>query len=637
MLICAAAVRSPNERQNGPAVVDLFPLSTKIWAMKTNQKVSLLLSLLLAASQIQCASFAKKKSAKLAPSERLGEPPQEGLSYAFDQREPAAVKKYSVSSEKLCDGYPALDVELPPGFCAGLLLDGTGIFRKPRMIAEHRGALFVIDMGGWGSNESRLFRLDRVQGSWQSTLILSKTDLGTNQQGWLDRSSGLLKGPDGFIYVGAAAQIWRFDPRRARSAKELLRGATLVVTDFPRDLRRNLHPLKHFIFNRQGELLVNIGALSNNCEGDVGLKSSPPRCSEEGSYGKLLRFKIPKNLVKPLSAKSAPTFAEGLRNSIALAVDPRSGLLYQGENSRDLINKVDAQIDGARFPHDELNRIDEGGHYGWPYCYDDGAVSPEFAGHDCSTYNQPIALLPPHSAPLGMVFYRGKMFPDWYQNKLIIGLHGFALEGHRLAVVEVTREGQVQGEAFEFLGGWKEKEGSPRGAPVGLLVAADGALLIVEDNNRTILRVAYDAVIGVNAAPKKLLSRPLVEIDGEDSKVIEKRRLDLQERLANPQDVFAQFQARVIDNSCVQCHGGKDGAKPQLLLHDDLGNALVLKGANPDGKSYVLSGQPEKSEIFSVIASGRMPPAGFEGDTDQIREQKLQEALSLLRRWISAP
>ena len=68
-----------------------------------------------------------------------------------------------------------------------------------------------------------------------------------------------------------------------------------------------------------------------------------------------------------------------------------------------------------------------GHHYGWPYCYDNGKLSPGWKGlpmANCADarYTAPALLLPPHAAPLAMLWYEGSMFP-LLQGKLLV-VHG---------------------------------------------------------------------------------------------------------------------------------------------------------------------------------------------------------------------
>lgn len=66
-------------------------------------------------------------------------------------------------------------------------------------------------------------------------------------------------------------------------------------------------------------------------------------------------------------------FVTGLRNTMALAVEPSSGALYGAQHGRDLLkgNWPDRYTDeqSAEKPAEELLRLERGGDYGWPYCY----------------------------------------------------------------------------------------------------------------------------------------------------------------------------------------------------------------------------------------------------------------------------
>ena len=95
--------------------------------------------------------------------------------------------------------------------------------------------------------------------------------------------------------------------------------------------------------------------------------------------------------------------AQGLRNSVALARH-RSGTLLEGDNR-------DGFHARRHSPFEKLNVLRQGSaHYGWPYCYDMDGTNPAWAEvhvMDCASaaYTKPVRLLPPHSAPLGMLYY----------------------------------------------------------------------------------------------------------------------------------------------------------------------------------------------------------------------------------------
>src|SRR5262249_28849234 len=133
--------------------------------------------------------------------------------------------------------------------------------------------------------------------------------------------------------------------------------------------------------------------------------------------------------------------------------------------------------------------------------------------NDKALYRQPLSLLPPHSAPLAMLYYSGNRLPH-LDGKLLVGLHGYRPTGSRLIYYDVDEKGypavspppvrynvscgKPASEVFrtetirqtpaaryrELISQWSDIDGvRPRGAPVGMTVAADGAIWLVEDKN----------------------------------------------------------------------------------------------------------------------------------------------------------
>ena len=106
----------------------------------------------------------------------------------------------------------------------------------------------------------------------------------------------------------------------------------------------------------------------------------------------------------------------------------------------------------------------------------------------------PDVLVQSHMASLGMTFYTGRAFPPEY------ALEGFAAEhgswnrarrtGYKVIRIPM-RNGKATGEYEDFLTGFVTPNGSVWGRPVGVTVAADGALLVTDDGSGTVWRVAY--------------------------------------------------------------------------------------------------------------------------------------------------
>jgi glucose/arabinose dehydrogenase len=67
---------------------------------------------------------------------------------------------------------------------------------------------------------------------------------------------------------------------------------------------------------------------------------------------------------------------------------------------------------------DELNRIVQGGNYGWPDCWGNGG------GSNCRGTIAPAALLEPHASADGLLFYAGHTFPARYRGDAFIAEWG---------------------------------------------------------------------------------------------------------------------------------------------------------------------------------------------------------------------
>ncbi len=550
------------------------------------------------------------------------------------------------TTEGTCDGLPRLkNLKTPPGVCVGLVASG---FTFARGIAEMpNGDLVLAEMGGWNKDRGNVWLLRR-----NADKTYSKTRLNAA----IDKPSGVAVGPDGLAYIGTPDAIYRFDPYAATlktdATKKLPKTGSLVgpdvwkqprlelvIEDLPGDIRPDgtsgaRHPLKKFVFDAKDPwtVYVNVGSASDACEQGTRPPPNPFPCAEaegDDARGVLRRYVLdgPNH-----TATTFTTIAHGLRNSMALVVHPTSGQLLQGENSRDTIDKYDASLTDqeGELPHEELNVIREGAHYGWPYCIDNGVPNPEYRGHvDCSQYTSPTMLLPGHVAPLGLAYYGGSMFPAAYRGQLLATFHGYREYGHRLVLVPVDESGTPgSGETKDVIRGWeKSADGrDPQGAPVDVLVARDGALYVTEDKNGTVLRVFFDPAAG-DGAPMQPLppQKPVVSAD-------EKARCDA---LAGKNDAMSLLEKNVFDRACVSCHGAGPGYAGGLALLkcDAAGNAKRLLAPRSGGRAPYVTAKDEKSELVRRLEGDGFPqmPAGG------VTAEQLDDVLSWIRAGATIP
>ena len=181
--------------------------------------------------------------------------------------------------------------------------------------------------------------------------------------------------------------------------------------------------------------------------------------------------------------------ASGLRNCVGLAVQPQGGAVWCATNERDGM--------GDDLPPDYATRISDGAFFGWPWYYigdhADGRhhdERPDLAG----AVTVPDVLIQPHSAPLAITFYDGSSFPADYRGDALVTLHGSWNRAQRTGYKVVRlrmRNGQPTGEYEDFLTGLVANDNAVWGRPVGVTVLQDGSVLVSEDANGTIFRIAH--------------------------------------------------------------------------------------------------------------------------------------------------
>jgi glucose/arabinose dehydrogenase len=268
---------------------------------------------------------------------------------------------------------------------------------------------------------------------------------------------------EGFLYVGETHQVVRFPLDKGHVS---VGPREVVVPGLP--VEGGGHFTRTVVFGPEGALYISIGSSCNVCREDDPRRAAVLRVPPEGG--------------KP------EVFAKGLRNSVGLAFHPVTGVLFGTENGRDWL--------GDDFPPDEINVIRQGRHYGWPACHGDRVPDPEFGDEAfCRETEPPAVNLQAHSAPLGLAFYTGTMFPETYRGRLFAAYHGSwnrsVPTGYKVVSIPF-RDGMPAGEPEDFATGWLRR-GDVQGRPVAVLVGADGALMVSDDKSGRIYRITFKA------------------------------------------------------------------------------------------------------------------------------------------------
>jgi len=256
------------------------------------------------------------------------------------------------------------------------------------------------------------------------------------------------------MYVAETNEVVRFDQGGG--------GAKTVIAP---DLPTGGHSTRTIVFGPDNRLYLAVGSSCNICD-----ETDPRRAAIV--------------LVNPAGGPWQP-FATGLRNSVGLAFHPTTGELWATNNDRDNL--------GDDLPPEHLNIIKAGKYYGWPQCYLPGKPNPEYPDAKCDNVEPPALLVQAHSAPLGLAFYTGSMFPADYRGDAFMTFHGSwnrsVPTGAKVVRVHVKNGRPVSSE--DFITGWQLPDGSRWGRPVSLLVLPDGSLLVSDDAGGRIWRVTY--------------------------------------------------------------------------------------------------------------------------------------------------
>jgi glucose/arabinose dehydrogenase len=182
-------------------------------------------------------------------------------------------------------------------------------------------------------------------------------------------------------------------------------------------------------------------------------------------------------------------YATGIRNCVGITVEPTSGTVWCSTNERDGL--------GDNVPPDYITRVRDGAFYGWPWYYIGDHEDPRHRGERPDLKDKitiPDVLIQAHSASLEMTFYEATQFPQTYRGSIFAAEHGSWNRSKRTGykiIRAIVKDGVPTGAYEDFATGFVINDSEVWGRPVGVAVDKDGALLVSEDANGTIWRIAY--------------------------------------------------------------------------------------------------------------------------------------------------
>ena len=225
----------------------------------------------------------------------------------------------------------------------------------------------------------------------------------------------------------------------------------VLVNNLPTDRHQN----DNLKFGPDGWLYMGLGSTCDAC-----VEVNPKSAS-------ILRFNV--------TTGESEIYATGLRNPYDIAFHPLTGDLFSTDNGRDDL--------GMDLPSEELNHIIQGGHYGFPNCWN------EQDQPGCENTIPAVAFFESHSSANGLDFYNGQRFPAEYSGNAFVSIFGSWLKPQVQTgiqrVVLTMENGTYTGSNSWFVR-------FPEGVmPLPLLFGPDDALYAGDYVNDAIYRISY--------------------------------------------------------------------------------------------------------------------------------------------------
>ena len=227
------------------------------------------------------------------------------------------------------------------------------------------------------------------------------------------------------------------------------------------------HTTRTVVIGPDNKMYVSIGSSCNVCIENDDRRATIMRYNLDGTGGEI--------------------YASGLRNTVGFTFN--GGKLWGLDMGRDQI--------GDDIPPEEVNIIEQGKNYGWPYCYGDKINNPEYKdkAEYCKTQTTgPVLGLQAHYAPLGITFENEaakQIWPSAFENGFFGAMHGSwnrtVPTGYKVIWVDTKSSPMKE---YNFITGWLDGSGA-WGRPVGVGFDPAGNMFISDDKQNHIYKVQY--------------------------------------------------------------------------------------------------------------------------------------------------
>src|SRR5215211_8894418 len=364
----------------------------------------------------------------------------------------AAAQKLTPHRVTLANG-KSFELNLPAGYEISIAAQGL---KRVRFMAESPDKrIFVTDMFNLTDNRRGVvYILDQFDPTTRRFKKVTKYMSGLRNPNsvafYTDRNG------TNWFYLALTDRLVRY---RYEAGKDAPSGEPQVLATFP-DYGLGYkyggwHLTRTVIVGGDGKIYVAVGSSCNACEEKEQVRASVLQMNPDGS--------------------NKHYFARGLRNAVGLRWI--GGKLYATNMGSDHL--------GDNRPADTFYRLEDGMHYGWPYCFQVGTKiypDPKYnttgASFDCRKVPQALTPFPAHSSPLGLEHFDASNSSD-LAGSFLVALHGSTKKTLRRGY-RVVRIAETGGRMEDFITGFFEP---PRinGRPADVFSFGKDAFLLTDD------------------------------------------------------------------------------------------------------------------------------------------------------------
>ncbi len=346
----------------------------------------------------------------------------------------------------------SFDLNLPEGYEISVAVQGLKRVRFMALSPDKR--IFVTDMFNLTDNRRGV------------VYILDQFDPATRQFKKVTRYLTGLRNPNSvtfytdrngtnWFYLALTDRLVRY---RYEAGKDTPSGMPEVLATFP-DYGLGYkyggwHLTRTVIVGGNDKIYVAVGSSCNACEEKEEVRASVLEMDPDG--------------------RNQHYFARGLRNAVGLRW--ANGRLYATNMGSDHL--------GDHRPADTFYVLENGRHYGWPYCFQAGPKIYSDPKHntggkfDCTKVPVALTPFPAHSSPLGVEYFDSSNNAD-LAGSFLVALHGSTKKILRRGY-RVVRISESNGAMSDFITGFFDA-GRINGRPADIFSFGKNAFLLTDD------------------------------------------------------------------------------------------------------------------------------------------------------------